>query len=52
VLRLWEPPGEIYRRLRPEKPQTVARGRGFDSRHLHERFSRVGALLEVPRPLA
>ncbi len=24
-------------RLRPEKPQSVARGRGFESRHLHER---------------
>jgi hypothetical protein len=36
-IRLWEPPDEIYRRLRPEKSQEVAQARGFDSRHLHER---------------
>ena len=47
MLRLWEPPGENYRRLRPEKPQTVARGRGFDSRHLHDGLN-IPACLPVP----
>jgi hypothetical protein len=37
VLRLWEPPDEINRRLRPEKSQMVARTRGFNSRRLQER---------------
>jgi hypothetical protein len=45
VLRLRDPPDETLRRLRPEKSREVARGRGFDSRHLHHVLAYLTAAL-------